>query len=168
MQTENDRLYSMLSCCNSDGVGLNRLVLCMYLYQVAGFDCGYVYKVTASGVRSQDVSRYADSLVDAGLLRYESHLLAVTSDGRCKVGGLGMFPGKRLAGYLGGFPDDLLEYLVLVGIALNEFERRDGYEWVYRNRDQVCGILVGLKPGVTPELLNRTMGMYNCLRGGHF
>lgn len=62
-----DKYYSILSSVK-DKLKANRLIAYLYLYQMAGFNVNFKYKVTGAGMKSNDATTYLNNLISKGLI----------------------------------------------------------------------------------------------------
>ena len=71
-----DKYYLFLYCIKNK-IAANRLIGYLYLYQMAGFNLNFKYKVTGSGMKSSDVTTYLNNLISKGLVEVKKGILSL-------------------------------------------------------------------------------------------
>ncbi|MBQ8234773.1 MAG: hypothetical protein IJZ36_04235 [Bacilli bacterium] len=69
-----DKYYSILGSVQ-DKLKANRLIAYLYLYQMAGFNINFKYKVTGAGMKSTDATTYLNNLISKGLITVKRGML---------------------------------------------------------------------------------------------
>ena len=79
-----DKYYLFLYCIKNK-IAANRLIGYLYLYQMAGFNLNFKYKVTGSGMKSSDVTTYLNTLISKGLVEVKKGILSANKGEAVKI-----------------------------------------------------------------------------------
>lgn len=80
MYTTDDVLFSILqSCC--DGLDSNKLVYYVYIYQIAGLNYKFRYKIDASGLSCNGINNLLSQVINDGNVTLKNGLIKLTARG---------------------------------------------------------------------------------------
>lgn len=80
MYTTDDVLFSILqSCC--DDLDSNRLIYYVYIYQIAGLDYKFRYKIDASGLSCNGINNLLSQVINDGNVSLKNGIIKLTSRG---------------------------------------------------------------------------------------
>lgn len=81
MHTTNDLLFCLLESC-SDGLESSKLIYYMYVFQLAGFDFKFKYRLTTSGMTCKQLNNYLSEVVNLDKVEISNGVVTLTTLGR--------------------------------------------------------------------------------------
>lgn len=80
MYTTNDVLFSAIQSCE-DGLESNKLIYYIYIYQIAGLDYKFRYKIDASGLSCVGINNLLSQTISSGYIQLHQGVATLTAKG---------------------------------------------------------------------------------------
>lgn len=81
MFTTDDMLFSVLHACEND-IETGRIIYYIYMYQIAGLNFSYKYKINPCGLICKPLNSYLDSVVNIDEISIDNGVIRLTDIGR--------------------------------------------------------------------------------------
>lgn len=168
MKTSDDRLFSLISCCEYE-IESRRYVPYMYIYQMAGFEMGYSFRITSSGLKSRDCEGYLNEAMANGILSTSKKKLRLNLDSDSALMQYPLdFNEIELLEYIDSTInnleyDDLL-FLCITDIVMQDMISKVSYEGLADKRDEVEGILASLSTAFSKENFNNALSVISKIK----
>lgn len=169
--TVNDSMFCLLSNCEN-GISYKRLVYCMYIYQIAGFNFNFKYVISSKGIKSKSLLAYAEELLCKGYIETNnSGNFCITSVGN---DALYSFIASQdeldFAQYIENLLNSLtiedLHFIVLTDIVITETKEKYGVEGLNSMRNNIEETIKSLSSEFSEENFNNSIYLLNKIKKG--
>ena len=162
MVTIDDSLFCILFS-SLDGLRCNRLVYYIYLFQLAGLDFEFRYKISPSGLNCVSLDKYLSNLVsdgkliinDDGYQRLTKSGYFYVCDTLLRYNEYEFFTKSKLM--LDKLSDDELFFVCISDIIISDVLKRYGYDGLVKQRDKIMVTLSNLSCEFSDDNLDSAM-----------
>ena len=168
MKTADDKFYCVTACCDNNFT-YARSLYSMYLFQMAGFNLGYRFKITTSGVCSRDFDAYMnDKIADGSFKTENGNILTCFNIEEYLLNTPIDLSGIEITDFiissLANVTDDELALICLTDILIQDTLKKGGAEYLQKQRETIESTLATLSSSYTKENFDVAINITRALR----
>ena len=168
MKTADDKFYCVTACCDNN-FSYARSLYSMYLFQIAGFNLGYRFKITTSGVCSRDFDAYMnDKIADGSFKTKDGDILTCFNIEDFLLSTPIDLSGIEVTDYiisnLSNVTDDELAFICLTDILIQDTLRKGGADYLKKQRSSIEDTLAALSACYSEENFDAAIYITRTLR----
>lgn len=172
MKTGNDRLFCTL-VSSEGGIKTGRITCYMYLFQLAGFELNFRYKVANYGVKSNDFNQYLSEAINQGVLNTNRGIINVTIDIeeaylKYPLGITDLNLIENIKSFLDALSDDDLTFLCLTDIIVSDTKKKVSVNKMAEERTTIESVLKGLSPVFSEENFDTSLKVIRFIKEGKY
>lgn len=172
MKTGNDRLFCTL-VSSEGGIKTGRITCYMYIFQLAGFELDFRYKVANYGVKSHDFNQYLNEAINQGVLSANRGTINVTIDIeeaylKYPLGITDLNLIENIKSFLDELDDDDLTFLCLTDIVVSDMKKKVSVNRMAEERLNIESVLQGLSPVFSKENFDSSLKVIRYIKEGQY
>ena len=170
MRSKDDKFLCVISSCEEE-LDSSRITYYMYLFQSAGYNYNFRYKLESDGIRSRGLNGYIDELLEQGYITDGNGILKASKDAIDEVSNYIMsYQDIELHNTILSYIEDLtlteLHFLVVTDMTITEITKTYGIEGLVKKKDEIIRIISSLSKEFSEENLNGAMKIIKVLKRG--
>lgn len=165
-----DKLLCIVSSCEYK-IDSNKIVYYMYLFQMAGYDFNFRYKITYNGLRSRGLNNYIDELLNLGYI-IDNNGLIISSDKAVAEVSEYIMTLEDIEAHEGILDQldlltlDDLNFIVITDIAIREIRKKYGVDALVQNKGYIAETISKLSKEYSEENLNNAIKIIKLIKKG--
>ena len=169
MITSNDKLFCILASCEKH-IAVNNLSSYMYLFQLAGYDFNFKFKIQSSGLRSSFLNNYLDTLDNEGYIVIDDSCIKLTQYGKSTLDDFILSLDElerfeKILNTLNNFDKDELYFLVIVDMVISEVRKKSGVEGLASEKNRITSLVKSLTKDYTDEDFDASIKFLRMIKG---